>query len=96
MYRALLWAGFGVLLVFLGFLLLKSGLVVYSSLSLIGTPILPNNLVPLERCLPVRGNITCIYRTCCQDFVSFLEPKRGVLSRECPLREGPMWSVQDS
>ncbi len=41
----------------------------------------------LERCRLVKGSITCMNRTCCQKFVSFLE----VSSLESLLREEPLY-----
>ena len=39
----------------------------------------------------MRGSITYIHSTCCEDFVSFIE--EYVSSLECPLREGPLYLV---
>ncbi len=63
----------------------------YRGLPLIRTPFLPNNSVLIREVSLVRGRITCIHSTCCQEFVSFLEG--CPLNRECPLREGPLYSV---
>ncbi len=57
-------------------------LIEYSSPPLIGTQLLANMSVLLERCPLVRGRITCIHSTFGQEFVSFLE---GVSSAESVL-----------
>ncbi len=38
----------------------------------------------------MRGSIRCFQSTCCQELCHFT---RSVLSRECPLREGPLYLI---
>ncbi len=63
----------------------------YTSPSLMTSPSTKNSVLIREMPL-MRWSATCIHSNCCQNMCSL---RRGVLSRECPLRKGPLYVIDD-